>query len=140
MHDPADVLNAALSDVSSNGIRVDTSTAPGTWRMDETRLRHALANILQNAQQASPAGKPAIARVSAESGSLVYEVRDFGAGLPANAAERIFDPFYTTRTNGTGLGLAVARRAAELHGGRVTAENHPDGGAVFRIVLPQQNG
>jgi signal transduction histidine kinase len=75
-------------------------------------------------------------RVTVENGRLVYEVRDFGAGLAEGSEERIFDPFFTTRTTGTGLGLAVARRVTEMHGGRLTARNHDEGGAVFRIELP----
>jgi signal transduction histidine kinase len=62
-------------------------------------------------------------------------VRDFGLGIPAGDEKRIFSPFYTTRTTGTGLGLAVALRVAEMHGGTVTAENHPGGGAVFRLTF-----
>ena len=65
------------------------------------------------------------------------EVRDFGEGVSEGEAERIFEPFHTTRVTGTGLGLAVARRIAELHGGSVAAANHPKGGAVFRMRVPR---
>jgi signal transduction histidine kinase len=74
--------------------------------------------------------------VGRSNGSLVFTVRDFGAGLAPGDEKRIFSPFYTTRTSGTGLGLAVALRVVELHGGTITAGNHPDGGAVFRIAIP----
>ena len=56
--------------------------------------------------------------------------------LAPEAVERIFNPFYTTRTTGTGLGLAIALRVVELHGGTITVGNHPDGGAIFRIAIP----
>jgi two-component system, NtrC family, sensor histidine kinase HydH len=135
--DPAEVLRTSIEDVSENGFEIDTSAAPRQWTIDANRVRHALVNVLQNAQQASAGQRPPAVRVSEEQGRLIYEIRDFGAGLPADAGERIFDPFFTTRTNGTGLGLAVVRRVAELHGGTVTARNHVDGGAVFRIELPR---
>jgi signal transduction histidine kinase len=75
--------------------------------------------------------------VALENGNLVFTIRDFGPGIPAGQEERIFDPFFTTRTTGTGLGLAVARRIVELHGGRLVAANASDGegGALFRIEL-----
>jgi two-component system sensor histidine kinase HydH len=135
--DPVEVLRTSIEDVSENGFVIDTSSAPKVWTIDANRIRHALVNVLQNAKQASADQRPPAVRVSEEQGRLVYEVRDFGAGLPASAGERIFDPFFTTRTNGTGLGLAVVRRVAELHGGTVSARNHADGGAVFRIELPR---
>jgi two-component system, NtrC family, sensor histidine kinase HydH len=69
-------------------------------------------------------------------GSLVITVRDFGSGITPGEEKKIFSPFYTTRTTGTGLGLAVAQRVVEMHGGTIVASNHPDGGAVFRITLP----
>jgi two-component system sensor histidine kinase HydH len=67
---------------------------------------------------------------------VTVEVRDRGPGLPADEPERIFEPFVTTRARGTGLGLAVARRVAEQHGGTLIGETHPAGGAVFRMNLP----
>ena len=138
---PVTVLQNAISDVDEQGFVVDAAGAPATWQIDPNRIRHALVNLLQNARQASPQGsdRPRVS-VRGDQNQLVFEVRDFGAGLPGGTAERIFDPFFTTRTNGTGLGLAVAQRAAELHGGRVTAHNHADGGAVFRIELPRNAG
>jgi two-component system sensor histidine kinase HydH len=134
--DPVDVVRASIADVSPEGFTLDASTAPNRWVLDAARIRQALVNILQNAFQASPAGKPPAVRVARERNDLVIEVRDFGAGLPEGSEGRLFDPFFTTRTNGTGLGLAVASRVVEAHGGAITARNHPEGGAVFRIVLP----
>lgn len=76
------------------------------------------------------------ATVGRDGERLAFVIRDHGTGLPADEAERLFEPFHTTRVQGTGLGLAVARRIVELHGGRVTACTHRDGGAEFRIVIP----
>jgi two-component system sensor histidine kinase HydH len=136
--DPTGVLKAAVAEVGAGSFELDATDAPVRWEIDPKRLRYALVNVLQNALQASPSRAP-IARVAREGDRLVYEVRDFGAGLPPGTDARLFDPFFTTRTNGTGLGLAVALRAADFHGGTITASNHPEGGAVFRIVLPHSS-
>jgi signal transduction histidine kinase len=63
-------------------------------------------------------------------------VRDRGPGLSPEIASRVFDAFFTTKPGGLGLGLAFCRRIAEIHGGKLWAENHPDGGAVFSLLLP----
>ena len=139
--DPAAVLRAAAAELPQGSIVVDTSRAPESWLLDERRFGYAvLANILRNAVQASPPNRPAQASVSVENGSLVYLVHDHGEGLPAGDEERIFDPFFTTRTTGTGLGLALARRIVELHGGRISAANAATGGAIFRVELPARAG
>jgi signal transduction histidine kinase len=66
----------------------------------------------------------------------VIRVRDHGEGLPHGSEDRIFQAFHSTRARGTGLGLAIARRIVELHSGGISAQNHPDGGAVFTLWLP----
>jgi len=134
--DPTALLASCADEVAPGGIDVHAGAAPATWRMDEGRMRQALVNVLRNAHQASPEGTRPEVTVGRSNGSLVFTVRDYGAGLAPGDEKRIFSPFYTTRTSGTGLGLAVALRVVELHGGTITAGNHPDGGAVFRIAIP----
>ena len=134
--DPAAVLREAVRDVDPAQIDVDTAAAPPSWRLDPVRMHQALVNLLRNAVDASPAGTHAEASVAREGEALGFRVRDRGLGVPAGDADRIFEPFYTTRAKGTGLGLAVARRIVELHGGAVTAQTHPEGGAEFRVVIP----
>jgi two-component system sensor histidine kinase HydH len=136
--DPVALLQACVHEVAPEGFDVRVGTAPRTWSLDEGRMRQALTNILRNAHQASPndGRRPEVA-IAADGGALVVTVRDFGAGIPAGDEKRIFSPVYTTRTSGTGLGLAVALRVAEMHGGSVTAATHPDGGAVFRMAIPR---
>jgi len=135
---PAEVLLASVEDAAQGKINVDVTQAPTTWLLDRRRFSHAvLANLLRNAVQASPAARPPEARVFSENGNLVFTIRDHGPGLPHGQEERIFDPFFTTRTTGTGLGLPVARRIVELHGGIISAANADGGGAVFRIELPR---
>lgn len=135
---PAEVLAAAAGDVDGERIELATGGAPGTWSLDPHLLQQALANLLRNALQASPDGRPATASVAAEDGILVFRVRDRGEGVPPADRERIFEPFFTTRTRGTGLGLAVARRIVTLHGGAIEVGDHPEGGAVFRVTIPRR--
>jgi two-component system sensor histidine kinase HydH len=138
---PARILDTTARDLPVGSVVVDTTRAPQSWRLDERRFSHAvLANLLRNAVQASPPDHPAEAATFAENGSLVFTVRDHGAGLPAGQEARLFDPFFTTRTTGTGLGLALARRVVELHGGHISASNAPGGGALFRVELPDRPG
>ena len=59
-----------------------------------------------------------------------------GCGLPLDLGERIFEPFVSTKATGTGLGLSISKRIVEVHGGKITAANRPEGGAAFRIDLP----
>jgi two-component system sensor kinase FixL len=63
-------------------------------------------------------------------------VSDTGHGIPAEVLPRVFDPFYTTKPAGMGIGLSVSRTIIEAHGGRIWAENDPRGGAIFRFALP----
>jgi two-component system, NtrC family, sensor histidine kinase HydH len=134
--DPVALLAEAARSVDAARVRLHTARAPRVWRLDAARIQQVLVNLLRNAVEASPRGVPADASVEGGEGGLVFTVRDHGAGLPAGDPSRIFEPFYTTRVHGTGLGLAVARRIVELHGGVITARTHPDGGGEFRVVLP----
>ena len=137
---PAELMGMAAADVfNERTVTIEDAGAPASWPMDAGRIRQALVNLLDNARKASPDSLPPVARVALESNRLVFEVRDFGSGLPAGREDRIFDPFFTTRTSGTGLGLAVASRVAEVHGGDISASNHPEGGAVFRLTIPHSS-
>ncbi len=133
--DPAGLVRSCAEEVGAGRFVVATEGAPRAFPLDERRVRQALTNVLRNALQASPEGTRPEVAVAADGGALVVTVRDFGAGIAAGEEKRIFSPFYTTRTTGTGLGLAVALRVAEMHGGGITVRNHPAGGAVFRLAL-----
>ena len=64
-------------------------------------------------------------------------VRDAGPGFPRGLADQLFEPFFSSKAEGTGMGLAIARSIIEAHGGTLAAENCPDGGALFTICLPE---
>ncbi len=72
----------------------------------------------------------------AEADAVVVAVRDHGHGLAPERLPAIFDPFFSTKSNGLGLGFSICRRIIENHGGRIEARNHDDGGATFSFVLP----
>ncbi|MGK5554135.1 ATP-binding protein [Actinomadura kijaniata] len=113
---------------------------------DEPRLRQVFGNLLSNAVAHTPEGSPVEVRLS--SGSLdgapaaVVEVADRGPGLTPEQAERVFERFYradqsrSREDGGTGLGLAIVAALVAAHDGRVEVDAEPDGGAVFRVVLP----
>jgi signal transduction histidine kinase len=109
---------------------------------DRERLADVVANLLDNADKYSPAGEKIVVDVRADAEEVTISVRDFGPGLPPADLERIFEKFYRTDSSdsqaayGYGLGLYICRRLLEAHGGRIWAENHPGGGAVFSFSLP----
>ncbi len=122
-------------------IRCDTSC--GRICVDAARMGQVFRQLFENAIQASSAQGGIVMACrslnTTPSRSVEITVRDHGSGLSNAAASRLFEPFYTTKQQGTGLGLAVCQRIVEAHRGTITAANHCDGGVVVRIVLPSCN-
>jgi signal transduction histidine kinase len=104
-------------------------------------LRQALINLLLNAYQAMPRGGRLEVRATTaqleDAPWTEIAIRDSGGGIPPEALSRIFQPFFTTKATGTGLGLAVVRRIVEGHGGAI-AVGRPTSGAEFLVRLPLQ--
>jgi signal transduction histidine kinase len=73
---------------------------------------------------------------SEEDRGVKVSVRDFGSGIDEAHRDRLFEPFYTTKSGGMGMGLAISQRIIHAHGGEIRAENNPDGGATFYFTLP----
>jgi signal transduction histidine kinase len=109
---------------------------------DPDRIQQILHNLLQNALRDTPAGNSIEIALQSEGKEIRLDVRDHGAGIPPEALDLIFERFYRADSSrehaggSTGLGLAIARKLAEAHGGTLTASNHPQGGAVFTLRLP----
>tara|TARA_R110002096_G_scaffold42144_35_gene113872 strand:- start:3698 stop:6031 length:2334 start_codon:yes stop_codon:yes gene_type:complete len=99
------------------------------------QITRILTNLIQNAVQAMPDGGALEICVSRESEKVSVEVRDTGGGIPEENLEKVFDPLFTTKTKGIGLGLAVSRRYAELNQGGLSVQSTPGTGATFRLVL-----
>lgn len=103
-------------------------------------LNHAWTNLLDNAAKFSPAGGTVRVELHAFSGSVAFTVRDEGPGMDDAVRERAFERFYqgdpSRATPGNGIGLALVKRVAELHGGRVSVVSAPGAGSAFSVVLP----
>ena len=136
--DPRGLAIRAAEMVDAGRVHVDASRAPRGWPLDAMRMEQVLVNLLRNGLQASPADASVDLRVAPEDGGLVFEIADRGKGIPEEMRERLFDPFVTGRTQGTGLGLAVVHRVTERHGGNVRVRDRSGGGTIFRVWLPQK--
>jgi two-component system sensor histidine kinase HydH len=103
---------------------------------DETLLQLALSNLLRYALRSSPPGGQVRLALSRVAGGLSLVVEDQGAGLSGVDSQRVFEPFFTSRATGAGLGLAVVRRVVLAHGGAVGVRERDGGGARFEVFLP----
>ena len=114
------------------------SGGPITTRFDAKLLGRAVRNLLENALRASAGGGRVVVQVERLDGTARIAVADHGPGVRPELLGRIFDPYFSTHDTGTGLGLPIARRIAEEHGGGITARNRPEGGLEVAITLPIQ--
>ena len=134
--DPAALAREVAGDNAE--VSVDATGAPSKWSLDPARIREVLVNLVDNALAAGP---PVVVRVARRDRSCLFEVEDRGPGVPESERENIFSAFVTTKTHGTGLGLAVVRRVVELHGGTVTVDvgrgSAEAPGAIFRVEIPE---
>ncbi|MBI2528376.1 MAG: hypothetical protein HYV93_20640 [Candidatus Rokubacteria bacterium] len=105
-------------------------------RADGGRLTQVLLNVALNALQAMPGGGTLTLGATSAAGAVTLTVSDTGAGIPADLLPRIFEPYVTSKARGLGLGLAIARRIVEAHGGRIEAASEPGSGSRFTITLP----
>ena len=103
---------------------------------DSEQMTRVLRNLVLNAIDAMPGGGTLTIRTHASEGSVRLEVADTGQGLTPEECERLFTPYYTTKTHGTGLGLAIVQSVISDHHGRISVESQPGKGATFRIELP----
>ena len=120
------------------GVVVERSDGAAGARLhgDRKALAGALVNLLENAVQACAPGCRVRLALTAAGGQLAFTVRDNGTGIAAPARERLFEPFFSTRSGGTGLGLAVARGIARAHGGRLDLVAADGPGTEFALYLP----
>ncbi len=121
-------------------IRTDIREHPFAFEFDRDLLRVALSNLIQNAIQASsPQQEVSIEASLGEQDALIW-IRDHGAGIQAQHLENIFNPFFTTKPKGVGLGLALVAKIIDEHGGRIHVSSKVGAGTVFEIRLPRQLG
>ena len=145
---PAEVLEEVLRlvgrEAAARGVRLRLEVADGVPAIvgDRVQLQQVALNLLSNAIDAAAAGARAMRAVnvlvSGCGDGASIEVRDSGAGMAADTIARIFQPFFTTKPKGMGLGLAISRAIVEAHGGTLSVRSTPGEGSTFRIELPAQ--
>lgn len=132
------VLEVVAGVARPEGVEVEVDVAPGRVSVDPQQMRQLLVNLVRNAVEAL-AGRPrGVVRVLArvEASVLVLRIEDDGPGIDAAIAPRLFQAFVSGRAGGTGLGLAVSRRIAEAHGGRIAARPVEPRGTAMEVVIP----
>lgn len=107
-----------------------------SFRADREMLLRALVNLLDNAAQASEVGGRVELSAATDGEFVRIAVRDTGRGMSEALRERLFDPFFTTREEGTGLGMATVRKCVEAHGGHVAVESREGAGSALTLHLP----
>jgi PAS domain S-box-containing protein len=130
------------ADRSSISIRAELDPALVMTRADRVQLQQVLMNLMLNAIEAMKGASGALTITSKqdEDGQLTVSVGDSGIGLPAEGADRLFEAFFTTKPDGTGIGLSLSRRIIESHGGRLWASANAPRGAVFHFTVPAGTG
>jgi signal transduction histidine kinase len=130
-------------ELSAHAVTLDVQTAPGlpVVQLDEAQIRQVLLNLLKNAREAMPSGGTVELRVQSghgEEGGVTLRVTDHGTGMTEEQRARIFDPFYTTKARGTGLGLPLSQQIVVAHGGVIRCDSEPGRGTTFEIWLPTE--
>jgi signal transduction histidine kinase len=120
--------------------RMEIATDLNNLRCDPEQMKQVLLNLVLNAMQAMPNGGEVVVDAAEENGILRIRVKDQGPGIPPGDVDSIYDPFFTTKDTGTGLGLPVAYQIVQQHGGELMLEENGPGGACFAIRLPSDPG
>jgi two-component system sensor kinase FixL len=142
-----EVLRLLHSDLVGRSTRVETQLEINlaAVRADPIHLQQVLLNLIMNSveamQQAPVPGRPILISTAASDGFVQVNVRDHGVGLPEGDPDKIFSHFFSTKPDGMGMGLTIARSIVEAHGGELGAEN-ADGGArvFFRLPIAENLG
>jgi PAS domain S-box-containing protein len=124
----------------SISIRTDLDAALPTTTADRVQLQQVLMNLMLNGIEAmtDESGELSVTSKRTDDGQLLISVSDSGIGLPGEESERIFEAFFTTKPQGTGMGLSISRRIVESHGGRLWANPNTGRGATFQFTLPEE--
>jgi two-component system, sporulation sensor kinase E len=125
-------------EIENRGVTVKTKLSRHLTAtpIDATQLQQVLVNLVKNAMQAMTTGGALTLQTGETSDSVWVSVTDTGGGIPQEQINRIFEPFYTTKKKGTGLGLMIVQRIVRAHNGRIELDSHVGSGTTFRIWLP----
>ena len=106
---------------------------------DESQIQQLLFNLLKNAQRACSAQtimQPTAVSIASQQGQLRITVRDYGTGMPVDILPKAFLPYYSTKVDGSGIGLSICREISDGYQGQITWNNHPEGGLQIDVHLP----
>jgi signal transduction histidine kinase len=134
-----DVVDTAADDLERAGVEAVVELGPRCPKVlvDRSKLRQALLQLVDNAVRAMPDGGTLTLRTRClKGGHAACEVGDTGVGVPPEEQPRVFQPFFSTRPGGLGLGLAVVKRTIDDAGGRITFQSQAGQGTTFYIILP----
>ncbi len=133
-----DVTALVAADAEGRGVQValEVPSALPMVQLDRDQMKQVLLNLALNGLEAMPRGGTLTITASVQVQSLMLTVEDTGQGMPAELLSRIFEPYVTTKDKGMGLGLTIARRIVEAHGGKIEVESRPRDGTRFTIRLP----
>ncbi len=132
-----DVAGRARARAASRGVRLEVKGGgAGTAIVDPAQLRQALDNLVRNAVEATPEGGRVSLAALREGRGRAIEVRDTGRGIEPDHVPRIFDLYFTTKADGTGVGLAVTQQIVTAHGGTIEVDSRPGAGTVMTVRLP----
>lgn len=140
--DPADLVAGVLETLRPAATEAGVTlgfhgpATPFTVQADRGLVEQGVLNIVKNAIQATGVNGLVQASVQLANGDCEIAVADNGPGMPANVRDRIFEPYFTTKTGGSGIGLAVTKRAMDLHGGGISVESAPDAGTTMTLSFP----
>ncbi|MBA3239748.1 MAG: response regulator [Acidobacteria bacterium] len=136
----ADVLQLLAPQASANRIesRMELDDRGCRVVLDEASIRSALMNLILNAIQAMPDGGTLRVSVLPCDAAVLVEIADTGKGMNEEQVANIFEPFYTTKSQGLGLGMSFAAKVVEQHGGAVSVESHEGEGTTIRVELPRE--
>jgi C4-dicarboxylate-specific signal transduction histidine kinase len=139
-----DLLRIVKADALTRKVALTTEidSKAGSLMADRVQLLQVLLNLTLNAFEAmsvirSDARRLVIRTDRNGEGEVLLRVRDSGPGFPGGIVDQLFEPFFSTKAGGTGMGLAIARSIIEAHGGTLSGENCDDGGACFTVRLPE---
>jgi C4-dicarboxylate-specific signal transduction histidine kinase len=142
----ANALKLAGLESRNGTVRVETSISPNLPPVfvDEIQIQQVVLNLTRNAieaiEEAGIASSVVKVRVAGTEDEIAVSVADCGPGIAPDDAEHIFDPFYSTKGGGLGVGLSISRDIVEAHGGRLSLAPNEGGGCVFKFTLPVAKG
>ena len=133
-----DIVALQAPHLAQHGIEMQTSLAPNlpVLSLDGDKIKQALLNLVKNAVEAMPQGGKVTINVFMVNNVVILEITDTGEGIPLDIDA--FEPFMTTKKEGTGVGLVIVRQIVTAHGGKISYRSKPGEGTTFRLELPQR--